>query len=158
VERLRALARGEEAVTPDERPTAAPTDAEPPAELDEAALRLAELLRADGDAPRADGELAAAAGLSAAGGADALKALRRDGRAVRVGPNLHFDAEALAGLAARVVAICERNGRVTVAGVRDELGSSRRYAQALLEHLDAERVTRREGDAHVLRRRREGSG
>jgi selenocysteine-specific elongation factor len=75
-----------------------------------------------------------------------------------VGPNLHFDAGALAELAERVVAICERDGRVTVAGVRDELGSSRRYVQALLEHLDAERVTRREGDAHVLRRRREGSG
>jgi selenocysteine-specific elongation factor len=35
--------------------------------------------------------------------------------------------------------------------VRDELGTSRRYAQALLEHLDAQRITRRAGDAHVLR-------
>jgi selenocysteine-specific elongation factor len=37
--------------------------------------------------------------------------------------------------------------------VRDELGTSRKYAQALLEHLDRTRVTRRLGDAHVLRRR-----
>jgi selenocysteine-specific elongation factor len=37
--------------------------------------------------------------------------------------------------------------------VRDELGTSRRYAQALLEHLDTERITIRRGDAHVLRRR-----
>jgi selenocysteine-specific elongation factor len=36
--------------------------------------------------------------------------------------------------------------------VRDELATSRRYAQALLEHLDGEKVTRRVGDAHVLRR------
>ncbi|MBA3840389.1 MAG: SelB C-terminal domain-containing protein, partial [Thermoleophilaceae bacterium] len=34
------------------------------------------------------------------------------------------------------------------------LATSRRYAQALLEHLDAKKVTRRAGDAHVLRRRR----
>jgi selenocysteine-specific elongation factor len=161
VERLRALARGEEpapggaaAVAPADATVAAPRATGVAAELDAGALRLAELLHADGEAPRADGELTAAAGLAAPAGAEGLNALRRAGRAVRVGPNLHFDAAVLATLAARVVAICERDGQVTVAGVRDELGSSRRYAQALLEHLDAERVTRREGDAHVLRGRR----
>jgi selenocysteine-specific elongation factor len=124
-----------------------------PAPLDDAAHRLAELLRQDGASPRADGELAAAAGLSAAEAGKRLRLLERDGLAARVGANLHFDPGALRELVERVVAICERDGRATVAGVRDELGSSRRYAQALLEHLDAERVTRREGDAHVLRRR-----
>ncbi|MGH3994090.1 MAG: SelB C-terminal domain-containing protein, partial [Pseudonocardiaceae bacterium] len=48
---------------------------------------------------------------------------------------------------------CERDGRATIAGVRDELGLSRRYAQALLEHLDGEKVTVRRDDGHVLRRR-----
>ncbi len=32
------------------------------------------------------------------------------------------------------------------------LGTSRKYAQALLEHLDGERVFVRRGDEHVLRR------
>jgi selenocysteine-specific elongation factor len=123
------------------------------APLDDAAHRLATLLRQDGASPRADGELAAAAGLSPAEAGARLRLLERDGLAARVGPNLHFDPDALRELVERVVAICERDGQATVAGVRDELGSSRRYAQALLEHLDAERVTRREGDAHVLRRR-----
>jgi selenocysteine-specific elongation factor len=77
---------------------------------------------------------------------------------VRVGPNLHFAAEPLAELSARVVAICERDGQATIAGVRDELGTSRKYAQALLEHLDAEKVTRRVGDAHALRRRGGAAG
>ena len=41
----------------------------------------------------------------------------------------------------------------TIARLRDELGTSRRYAQALLEHLDAERITRRlPDDTRVLRR------
>ena len=75
------------------------------------------------------------------------------GRIVRVGPNLHYDPAVLADLSARIVAICERDGLVTIAGARDALGSSRRYAQALLEHLDAEKVTIRRGDEHVLRRR-----
>jgi selenocysteine-specific elongation factor len=125
----------------------------PAAPLDAAALQLAELLRADGESPRADGELAAALGLSSAEAAVRLRALEGEGRVVRVGPNLHFHPEPLGGLVGRVLAICDRDGQATVAGVRDELGSSRRYAQALLEHLDAERVTRRDGDAHVLRRR-----
>jgi selenocysteine-specific elongation factor len=152
VERLRALERGEAPSDPEPPPpAAAPSPAPPP--LDAAALRLAELLRADGAKPRADGDLAEAAGLSPPEAADRLRRLVAAGEAVRVSRNLHFAPEPLAELERRVVAICEREGGATIAGVRDELGTSRRYAQALLEHLDAEKVTRRQGDAHVLRRR-----
>jgi selenocysteine-specific elongation factor len=42
---------------------------------------------------------------------------------------------------------------VTLAQLRDRLGISRKYAQALLEALDAHGVTRRVGDERVLRRR-----
>jgi len=76
------------------------------------------------------------------------------GQAVRVARNLHFHPEPLAQLEAQVVAICQRDGEATIAGVRDEIGLSRKYAQAVLEHLDAEKVTVRRGDAHVLRRHR----
>ena len=99
-----------------------------------------------------------AAGLEPAAAAPHWRALERAGRAVRIGRNLHYDPEHLARLVGRVTAICERDGSATIAGVRDELGTSRRYAQALLEHLDAERVTRRVGDAHVLRTRGRGPG
>jgi selenocysteine-specific elongation factor len=40
---------------------------------------------------------------------------------------------------------------VTLAQLRDELGTSRKFAQALLEHFDAEKLTIRRGDAHFLR-------
>jgi selenocysteine-specific elongation factor len=70
-----------------------------------------------------------------------------------VARNLHFNPESLAELEARVIAVCERDGSATIASVRDELGTSRKYAQALLEHLDGEKVTRRVGDEHTLRRR-----
>ena len=42
------------------------------------------------------------------------------------------------------------NGKITVAETRDLLGTSRRYVLAFLEHLDATRVTKREGDYRVL--------
>jgi selenocysteine-specific elongation factor len=128
-----------------------------PAPLDDAALALGSLLRADGSTPRADGDLAEAAGVSAAEAARAWTALERAGAAVRVGRSLHFEPAALAELEARVVAICERDGEATIGALRDELGTSRKYAQALLEHLDRTKVTLRRGDAHVLRRRRPAS-
>jgi selenocysteine-specific elongation factor len=141
---------GESKEAPGER-TAAPSPPPPP--LDAAALRLADLVRAGGSTPPANGDLAAAAGLDRGAAGERLAALVRAGRAVRVARNLHYDPEALAGLTAQIVAICERDGRATIAGVRDELGLSRRYAQALLEHLDGEKVTIRRGDEHVLRLR-----
>jgi selenocysteine-specific elongation factor len=125
-----------------------------PEPLDDAALALASLLRSDGATPRADGDLAEAAGMAPADAARAWTALERAGEAVRVGRSLHFQPESLALLEAQVVAICERNGSATIAGLRDELGTSRKYAQALLEHLDRTKVTLRRGDEHVLRRRR----
>jgi selenocysteine-specific elongation factor len=70
---------------------------------------------------------------------------------VRTGRNLHFHGEPLERLLERVVEACRRDGSVTIASVRDELGTSRRYAQALVEHLDALKVTVRRGDEHVLR-------
>jgi selenocysteine-specific elongation factor len=121
--------------------------------LDSAALAMRELLSRDGDRPRTDSELAVAAGLNAAAAAKALRALEVEGSAVRVARNLHFEAGALAALEARVVGICERDGAVTIASVRDGLGTSRKYAQAVLEHLDATKRTLRRGDEHVLRRR-----
>jgi selenocysteine-specific elongation factor len=66
---------------------------------------------------------------------------------------MHVHVEALAAVRERIVAAIKRDGTITLAGVRDELGTSRKYAQAYLEHLDAERVTLRRGDERVLRRR-----
>jgi selenocysteine-specific elongation factor len=53
-------------------------------------------------------------------------------------------------MVAETLAIIRAEGQVTVAGIRDAFGTSRKYALALLEHLDAQRVTRRVGDARVL--------
>jgi selenocysteine-specific elongation factor len=112
-------------------------------ELSDRALELERRLREAGFEPPLDSEL----------DARDLAALREAGRAVRVSKALHYHAEVLAEIRGRVVAIAGRNGgEITLAQLRDELGTSRKFAQALLEHFDSEKVTIRRGDAHALRR------
>jgi selenocysteine-specific elongation factor len=118
-------------------PAAAPAPARPLPELAEARLRAA------GFEPPLDSEFSE----------DELAGLREHGRAVRVGPAMHFHVEALDAVRERLVALLEREERVTLARFRDELGTSRKYAQALLEHFDAERLTLRVGDERVARKR-----
>ena len=126
------------------RPRAEPE----PAALSAAAVELEQRLRAAGLEPPLDSEL----------DGRCLAELRAAGRAVRVSQSLHYHPEALAELTERVVAAAgRRGGSITLAQLRDELGTSRKFAQALLEHLDAERVTIRRGDEHVLRRARRPS-
>ena len=72
---------------------------------------------------------------------------------MRAGRDLAFTADALATAQAAVVELAAGSGRVTLAQLRDRLGISRRFAQGLLEALDARGVTRRVGDERILRRR-----
>ncbi len=100
---------------------------------------------------------------------DFLKALERDpftpppaldaalmsvladrGQVVRATDGVVFAGTAYQRLEATVLAHLGQHGKVTVAEVRDLLGTSRKYAMALLEHLDETHVTRRMGDERVL--------
>jgi selenocysteine-specific elongation factor len=90
--------------------------------------------------------------------APALAPLRAEGRAVRVSGTLYADADVVADMRQRIVALLEREGAASLAQVRDALGVSRKSAQAFLEHLDGQRVTRREpDDRRVLRKARSAS-
>jgi selenocysteine-specific elongation factor len=131
-----------------EEPQGAPKPAAPagPRPLSQAALRLEEWLREAGHRPPRDNEL----GDDVAG---ALAELRDSGRVVRLDQATHIHREALDAVRARVAEIVRAEGSITLARLRDELDTSRRYAQALLERLDTERVTLRlPDDRRVLRR------
>jgi selenocysteine-specific elongation factor len=78
-----------------------------------------------------------------AGESAALRALRQQGRAVRVSGRLYAHGEVLAQARQEILALIEREGPVTLAGVRDALGISRKSAHAFLEHLDGALLTRR---------------
>lgn len=117
----------------------------PPAPGPEA-TELAQQLLAAGHEPLSRSQLGTAA--------EHLPALIAAGVAVRIGRDLYAHRDALAVVADRVGAIIADEGTVTLARLRDELGTSRKYAEALLEHLDQARYTKRlPDDRRVLRRR-----
>ena len=70
---------------------------------------------------------------------------------VQVSPDVVFLPETYDVMVTRIRAQIEREGSVTLAEVRDMFDSSRKYAQAMLEHLDEQGVTKRMGDKRVLR-------
>jgi selenocysteine-specific elongation factor len=69
---------------------------------------------------------------------------------VQISSDVVFLPETYEEMVARIRAWIEREGSVTLAEVRDMFNSSRKYAQALLEHLDDVKVTKRIGDRRVL--------
>jgi selenocysteine-specific elongation factor len=124
------------------------------AEEEAALAALGPLLASQGLAPATVGELASAAGVAdTAVARKALTRLAAEGRVVRLSPELHFDAGAIARARDALVAALQANpDGLTAAGLRDALGVSRKYAIPLLEYFDAQGVTRREGDVRVLRK------
>ena len=115
-----------------------------PDELEEGALALEARLRAAGLETLLESEI----------GSERvhLRALQNSARIVRVG-RMYAHAEVMEQVESAVRRIIAAEGAVTLARLRDELGSSRKYAQAFLEHLDAARVTRRlADDSRILRR------
>ena len=84
-------------------------------------------------------------------GAEALNALIEQGRLFKVSEDVIFLTETYEEMVNRIVAHIEREGSITVAQVRDMFGASRKYALALMGHLDERKVTRRVGDERVLR-------
>ena len=79
--------------------------------------------------------------------------LEEAGRLVRLGDGFALGATAYEEAKRLAVEECERAGSITLARFRDLAGTGRRDAQLLLERFDADGLTRRVGDARVLRRR-----
>jgi selenocysteine-specific elongation factor len=65
---------------------------------------------------------------------------------VPVSAEVVFSARAYAAVVDRVQALLAREGQATVARIRDELDTSRKYVLALMEHLDSLGLTVRDGD------------
>ena len=111
------------------------------------AARLVELLGAQPFAPPSLPEAMRTAGISA----EMVRALAQRGDIVRLSEEIAFTRAAYESAVELVRDLIAAEGSVSVASLRDRMGASRRPVLALLEHLDAQRVTRRVGDARVLR-------
>lgn len=81
---------------------------------------------------------------------DLLEYLEAQGLIVRLKGGVNLERQTFDDMVAETRTLLEAQERATLAEVRDRLGTSRKIAQAFLEHLDTTRVTRRVGDARVL--------
>lgn len=109
--------------------------------------KLLDLLGAQPFAPPSLAEAMREAGASA----EVTRALVRNGDLVKMSEEVAFTRAAYQAALALVREMVARDGSVTVATLRDRMGASRRPVLALLEYLDAQRITRRVGDQRVLR-------
>ncbi|MXY46549.1 MAG: hypothetical protein F4Y44_06080 [Chloroflexi bacterium] len=80
-----------------------------------------------------------------------LNLLDEQGRVVRVSETVVYSSDAYAEMVKIISDYIRDNGEISVANVRDALGTSRKYALALMDYLDHKRITRRVGDTRVLR-------
>ncbi len=80
-----------------------------------------------------------------------LELLVEQGRVMQLGGGVIFRREEFEAMAASVREHITAHGSMTLAEARDAFDTSRKYVQAVLEETDARRITRREGDARVLR-------
>jgi selenocysteine-specific elongation factor len=76
-------------------------------------------------------------------------ALAEIGAVVRIDEGVIFTRETFTDIQQQVLDLIDRQGSITLAQFRDHFGSSRKYAQAVLEYLDQRRITRRVGDQRV---------
>ena len=115
----------------------------------EASEKLLALLRAQGLSPGTTAELAAEAGVDPGIARKVLGRLAAEGAVVRLGPDLHFDAAAVARAREQVVGFLREHETIRAADARDLTGSSRKYIVPLMEYFDTQGVTRRE--EHIRR-------
>jgi selenocysteine-specific elongation factor len=69
-----------------------------------------------------------------------------EGLLVRVTDDIYLHADGAADMRARLKERFAAGGGLTVAEIRDLLGTTRKYAVPLCEYLDKAGITRREGD------------
>jgi len=93
-------------------------------------------------------EVLAKSGVDAARGRNLVQILLREKRLVRISDDLVFHQSAMESLKALLAA--HRGSRFSVGAFKEWTGISRKYAIPLLEFLDREHVTRRDGDERVV--------
>jgi selenocysteine-specific elongation factor len=101
-------------------------------------------------APPTVSEVAAASGRSRQTLGELLGIAEKQGRLVRVSPELYFSKSAIDDIEGKLRSAIGPDG-ITVSQFRDVVGTSRKYALPLLEYFDRKRVTVRIGDVRKLR-------
>src|SRR5829696_4965941 len=138
---LLAVLAGEKDILTAETGISLPNADEVPPELEKKAGELLETLRRAGVEP------------PVTEATPAVRLLLKRGEVVQLTDGLFASKEAEETVLEEVKTVCREEGKISLAGLRDLLRTSRKYAQAWLEHADDVGVTRRVGDARILTRR-----
>jgi selenocysteine-specific elongation factor len=85
-------------------------------------------------------------------GEEVLNALIELEELIPVSSDVIFRKQDYEAMAARIKEMLSQTGKISLAEVRDLFRTSRKYAQALLEHLDTLGITARDGDYRRLRK------
>ena len=86
-------------------------------------------------------------------GEELVTVLVQTGQLIQLGEDVLLQPDVLEEMQAAVIEIIQQNGSITLAELRDRFNTSRKYAVAVLEYLDATGVTARKGDGRVLRKK-----
>ena len=78
-----------------------------------------------------------------------IDAMASEGLLVRLSHQYYIEKEAFDSALAGLTAKLSEDGSITLAEFRDMLGTSRKFAMAILDYLDQQKITRKEGDARV---------
>ncbi len=79
-----------------------------------------------------------------------LLAMEAEGILTRLNGNSYISADVLAKIIETIKSGLAENGSITLAEVRDKLGTSRKYALQILEYCDRIKLTRLDGESRVL--------
>ncbi|MBL8100904.1 MAG: selenocysteine-specific translation elongation factor [Anaerolineales bacterium] len=85
-------------------------------------------------------------------GEEIVNALVETGEMVAVSQDVIFRKQDYDRMVEKIKSAIQQKGQITLGEVRDMLDTTRKYVQALLEHLDSIGVTMRDGDARKLRK------
>lgn len=83
-------------------------------------------------------------------GEESFQALVETGQLIIVAPEVVFRVQDYQQMVAKIRQLIGQHGQISAAMVRDHFNTSRKYALAILEHLDRNGVTVREGDFRRL--------
>jgi selenocysteine-specific elongation factor len=115
---------------------------------EQATAKIENAFRVGGLATPAVNEVLAKSGVDPARARTLLQLMLRDKRLVRVSDELVFHASAMQSL--RVLLAAKKGVQFAVPQFKDWTGISRKYAIPLLEYLDRERITRRQGESRTV--------
>jgi len=115
---------------------------------EEASAKIENAFRSAGLAVPALAEVLGKSGVESARARNILQLLLRDKKLIRVSDELVFHGSAILSL--RELLASRKGSRFGVPEFKDWTGISRKYAIPLLEFLDRERITRRDGDSRIV--------